>query len=85
MYQFDLLIKEIEEKNKIEGRLYIYINIYMHRNYLLRRRDKRLQDVLSFKDLRKVDQKSSPFSKGMRDQLEITTYLNKQRQESMQM
>lgn len=64
MYQFDLLIKEIEEKNKIEGRLYIYINIYMHRNYLLRRRDKRLQDVLSFKDLRKVDQKSSPFSKG---------------------
>ena len=36
----------------------------MYTNYPLRRRDKRLQDVLSFKDLRKVDQKSSPFSKG---------------------
>lgn len=65
MYQFDLLIKEIEEKIKLKADyIDININIYMYRNYPLRRRDKRLQDLLSFKHLRKVDQKSSPFSKG---------------------
>ena len=38
--------------------------MYMYINYVPRRRDKRLQDVQSFKDLRKANQKSSPFSKG---------------------
>ena len=59
--------------------------IYIYINYVPRRRDKRLQDVQSFKDLRKANQKSSPFSKGTRERLEITTYLNKQRQEIIQM
>lgn len=54
----------------------------MYINYPLRRIDKRLQDVQSFRNLSKVNQKILLSQKGMRERLKITIYLNKQRQES---
>lgn len=56
----------------------------MYINYPLRRIDKRLQDVQSFRNLSKVNQNFLS-QKGMRERLKITIYLNKQRQESLQM